>query len=395
MKTRTGLDILVHDVNLQNSFKGNIALLCSNASVDANLMPAALSFKKMFGNRFIKLFGPQHGFFTNAQDNMIETDHIIHPFLNIPVYSLYSETRIPTVSMLEGIKHLFVDLQDIGCRMYTYIYTLTLLIDACEDIDIEIVILDRPNPLNGETLEGNILDLKFSSFIGLYPIPVRHALTIGEVALMHQQFWSKNNTKINIVKMQNWTRNMFFEDTKLPWILPSPNLPRTESALTFPSLVLFEGTVLSEGRGTTQPLEIVGHPKIASYAFFSHHLEHSLKKTKLKGVAIRPINFTPTFDKHKEKVCGGFQLHITDKNSYQPWRTGQWLMQELFHYLEDDFKWLSPPFEYDYTNFPIDIINGTDTLRHWVENKEPLDFLNSLEEFDEYKNQLNSIKLYH
>jgi uncharacterized protein YbbC (DUF1343 family) len=167
MKTRTGLDILVHDVNLQNSFKGNIALLCSNASVDANLMPAALSFKKMFGNRFIKLFGPQHGFFTNAQDNMIETDHIIYPFLNIPVYSLYSETRIPTVSMLEGIKHLFVDLQDIGCRMYTYIYTLTLLIDACEDIDIEIVILDRPNPLNGETLEGNILDLKFSSFIGL------------------------------------------------------------------------------------------------------------------------------------------------------------------------------------------------------------------------------------
>ena len=160
MKVLTGLDILSKNTNLQKKFKGTIALLCNNASIDTDYTPAALKFKEMFGDRFIKLFGPQHGFSTDAQDNMIETDHFIHPYLKIPVYSLYSETRIPTDEMLNGINHFFVDLQDIGARMYTYIYSLTLLLEKCSDKNIDIVILDRPNPLNGITLEGNILDVK-------------------------------------------------------------------------------------------------------------------------------------------------------------------------------------------------------------------------------------------
>ncbi|MCB0473132.1 MAG: DUF1343 domain-containing protein, partial [Flavobacteriaceae bacterium] len=216
-QVKTGLEILVADTDLQKRFKGTVALLCHNASVDATFSHAALLFKKIFGARFIRLFGPQHGFATDAQDNMIETDHYVHPYFNIPVYSLYSETRIPTDTMLEGVDHLFVDLQDVGCRMYTYIYTLTLLLEKCSGKNIEVIVLDRPNPVNGTDIEGNILDPEFESFIGRHPIPVRHGMTIGEVALMHQQFWTGEKANVQIIKMHYWKREMYFEDTGLPW----------------------------------------------------------------------------------------------------------------------------------------------------------------------------------
>lgn len=393
-RVATGLEVLINDSTLQQKFKGNVALLCHNASIDANYTPAALKFKELFGNRFIKLFGPQHGFSTDAQDNMIETDHFIHPYFNIPVYSLYSETRTPTDQMLDQIDHLFVDLQDVGCRMYTYIYTLTLLLDKCADKHIEVIVLDRPNPLNGNTLEGNILDTDFTSFIGLHPIPVRHGMTIGEVGLMHQQYWAKNKADYSVIRMQNWKREMFFEETGLPWLLPSPNLARPESAYTFPGIVLFEGTELSEGRGTTQSLEIVGHPKLKPYEFYEDHLKEVLNTIQLPGVAFRPITFLPTFQKQVDSICGGLQMHITDKKICQPWRAGQLVMRELYKYLGSDFKWKNPPYEYDYTNMPIDIINGTDKLRHWVENNGDMTALDAFEDFYTYKNQLATVKLY-
>ncbi len=394
MKVHTGLDILTKDKNLQNKYNGNVALLCHNASIDSTYTHAALKFKEIFGSRFVKMFGPQHGFSTDAQDNMIETDHFIHSYFNIPVYSLYSETRIPTDEMLEGIDHFFIDLQDVGCRMYTYIYTLTHILEKCIDKNIEIIVLDRPNPLNGVELEGNILEPEFESFIGRHPIPVRHAMTIGEVALMHQEFWAKKKIKLDVIKMNNWKREMFFEDTKLPWLLPSPNLARSKSAFTFPAIVIFEGTLLSEGRGTTQSLEIVGHPNIEPYSFYKTHLSHSIKKSKLKGFALRPITFLPTFQKQANKVCGGFQIHITDKKIFQPWRVGQLLMREIHHHLGNDFEWKKPPYEYNYTQKPIDIINGTDKLRLWVENNESIEKLTAFENLENYRNQLNKIKIY-
>lgn len=390
----TGLDVLLADKNLQQKFKGTIALLCHNASVDQKYTHAVMLFKKIFAKRFVKIFGPQHGFSSDAQDNMIETDHSIHSFFKIPVYSLYSETRVPTDEMLEGIDHLFVDLQDVGCRMYTYIYTLTLLLEKCSAKDIEVIVLDRPNPLNGVSLEGNTLDVAFKSFIGLHPIPVRHGMTIGEVAMMHQEFWVIEKTNLNVIKMKNWDRNMYFEDTKLPWLLPSPNLARVESSFTFPSAVLFEGTNLSEGRGTSQPLEIVGHPAIKAYEFFSNNLNDNLKMSKLEGVAIRPITFLPTFQKQKGKVCGGFQIHVTDRNKFKPWRTGQFLMRELYNYLGDEFTWNQPPYEYNYKHLPIDIINGTDKLRKWVEKNNTVRELDGFETLETYKKLLDAIKLY-
>ena len=394
MKVYTGLDVLIKDKTLQNKFKGNVALLCHNASVDSNFKHATLSFKEIFNSKFVKIFGPQHGFSTDAQDNMIESNHFIHPYFNIPVFSLYSETRVPTDKMLEGIDHLFVDLQDVGCRMYTYIYTLTLLLEKCANNEVQIVILDRPNPINGIDIEGNILDLKFESFIGRHPIPVRHAMTIGEVALMHQTFWTQNKANVLVIKMKYWNREMYFSDTNLPWISPSPNLARNESTYTFPSAVLFEGTNLSEGRGTGQSLEIVGHPKIEPFSFYEKKLKDSVKKSKLEGFVVRPITFLPTFDKHANIVCGGFQIHVTDLKAFKPWRVGQFILKELFNYLGENFNWRNPPYEYNYTQKPIDIINGTDDLRFWIENNESIEKLDTFENLANYKGQFEAIKIY-
>ncbi len=393
-KVLSGLDVLAKDIKLQETFKGNVALLCHNASVDGGLVHAAYRFKEMFGERFIKLFGPQHGFSTDVQDNMIETDHTVHPYFDIPVYSLYSETRIPADGMLEGIDHLFVDMQDVGCRMYTYIYTLTLLLDKCASQDIEVIVLDRPNPLNGLDLEGNILEMEFASFIGLHPIPVRHAMTIGEVAVMHQKYWVASSCNFKVIKMQGWEREMYYGDTGLPWLLPSPNLPRVESAFTFPATVMFEGTKLSEGRGTTQSLEIVGHPSIEPYEFYENHLSNVMMDSGLKGFAIRPITFLPTFQKHADKPCGGFQIHVTDKKTFAPWKVGQLLMRELYNRLGEEFQWKEPPYEYNYENMPIDIINGSDQLRKWVENNGKLEELKEMEQLESYQEMLSSIKLY-
>jgi len=394
MNVITGLDVLINDNNLQDKFKGTIALLSHNASVDCSFTHAAVKFKEIFSDRFVKLFGPQHGFATDVQDNMVESNNYIHPYFNIPVYSLYSEIRIPTDEMLEGIDHLFIDLQDVGCRVYTYIWTLTLLLEKSIGKNIEIIVLDRPNPINGVDIEGNILEPEYTSFVGLHQIPMRHGMTIGEVALMHQKYWTKEKVNLQIIKMQGWKREMFFEDTGLPWILPSPNLARAESACAFPATVLFEGTLLSEGRGTTQSLEIVGHPKIEPFSFYKNHLYSSIKKSKLEGFVLRSITFLPTFQKHSNIVCGGFQVHITDKKTYKPWRIGQFIMRELYHYLGDDFKWKEPPYEYNYNQKPIDIINGTDKLRHWVESNESIEALDTFEELDVYKHQFNEIKIY-
>ncbi|UJH66681.1 exo-beta-N-acetylmuramidase NamZ domain-containing protein [Allomuricauda sp. SCSIO 65647] len=393
-RVKSGLDVLYGDKGLQDSFKGNVALLCHNASVDGELVHATYRFEDIFGERFVKIFGPQHGFSTDAQDNMIETDHTVHPYFNVPVYSLYSETRVPTDEMLEGIDHLFVDMQDVGCRMYTYIYTLTLLLEKCASKDIEVIVLDRPNPLNGIDLEGNLLDMNFASFIGLHPIPVRHGMTIGEVAEMHQKYWVSEKANMRVIKMQGWSREMYYEDTGLPWLLPSPNIPRIDSTFTFPATVVFEGTELSEGRGTTQSLEIVGDPKIEPYSYYKKHLSKAMRDTGLKGFALRPITFLPTFQKHADRPCGGFQVHVIDRKTFTPWKVGQVLMRELYRHLGDEFQWKEPPYEYDYENMPIDIINGSDRLRHWVEKDGSLEALKEMEQYESYIDDFDSIKLY-
>ena len=219
-------------------------------------------------------------------------------------------------------------------------------------------------------------------------------MTIAEVALMHQRYWIDEQANLRIIKMTGWERTMYFEDTKLPWALPSPNIARPESTLTFPATVIFEGTKLSEGRGTTQSLEIIGHPEIKPFLLFEKHLLEAFRQSGLSGFAIRPITFLPTFQKHADRTCGGFQIHITDRKAFKPWRVGQFLQREMYRLMGAHFEWKEPPYEYNYELLPIDIINGTDKLRKWVEGNGSLKELDSFENLDGYLAQLAEIKIY-
>ncbi|MCO4754363.1 MAG: DUF1343 domain-containing protein [Bacteriovoracaceae bacterium] len=391
----SGIDVLESDPKLQKEFSGNIGLLCHSASVNKDLDHSLQAMLKMFPGQVKKIYGPQHGFVTDVQDNMIETDHTFHPFFKLPVYSLYSETRIPTDEMLEGIDHLFVDLQDVGTRIYTYIYTLTLLLEKCADKDIEIIVLDRPNPINATDIEGNILDENYASFVGRHPIPVRHGLTIGEVAMMHQKYWAKKKTNVRVIQMKNYKRDMSFEDTGLPWVMPSPNLPTVEGCYTFVGTVLFEGTNISEGRGTTRSLEIVGHPKIKPWEL-EQQLKDMFSENKLEGVKLRPINFMPTFQKHAGVACGGYQIHVTDRSKFKSWHVSQLLCQKFYQVLGADFKYKEDPYEYEFDKNPLDLINGTDKIRHWMEQGGSFEQLIDLEMDgrEQYLIQRESILLY-
>jgi uncharacterized protein YbbC (DUF1343 family) len=394
-QTQTGLMRLKNETSLQNLFSGKVAYLCHSASINQNYQHGLEDMIHIFGDRLIKIFGPQHGFVTDVQDNMVESNHYVHPYFKRTVYSLYSETRIPTDEMLEGIDHFFVDLQDVGNRIYTYIYTLTHLLEKCAEKNIEVIVLDRPNPINCVDMEGNILDVNFASFVGRHPMPVRHAMTIGEVGLMHQKYWAEKKANYRVIPMENYKRSMSFEDTKLPWVLPSPNLATIEAAYTFNTTVMYEGTNISEGRGTTRALEIIGHPKLEAFSFYHEHLKHVLKENNLQGFELRPLVLQPTFQKHAGVPCGGYQIHVTDRKLFTPWKLGQILMREFYHHLKSDFKWKEPPYEYVQDKMPIDVINGSDKIRQWIENNGNLSTLKKMEEgIPKFQEQLNSIKLY-
>ncbi len=395
-KSITGLNRLCQDSTWQKKIKGNIAYLCHQASIDQHYNWGPALLQKKFGARLVALWGPQHGLVTNVQDNMVETQDFIHPYFKIPVHSLYSQTRSPTEKMLKNINTLIIDLQDVGTRVYTYIWTLSHIMEACANRDITVVILDRPNPINGITIEGNILEPAFSSFVGHFPFPMRHAMTIGEVAKYFQKYFSNRlNCNLEIIPMENWERAFYFDQTALPWVLPSPNLPSSESSLTFPATVLFEGTNISEGRGTTKSLEILGHPSIEPCSLVDR-LEQELKNAKLEGQKLRPMYFQPMFQKHTGKSCGGFQIHVTDRNKFMPWKVGQSICKFLYHDLKSDFEWKSPPYEYEYKKLPIDLINGSDKIRLWIEKNGNIEELSSLEmvQMEEFKQKRSEILIY-
>ncbi|MEI8347233.1 MAG: DUF1343 domain-containing protein, partial [Pseudomonadota bacterium] len=361
MPVLTGLGNLIQNVSLQKKIKGNIAYLCHSASVTADFTHGIIHLQKIFKKRLTKLLGPQHGLVTNVQDNMVESVNFLHPYFELPVYSLYSHTRKPTPEMLEGIDTLIVDLQDVGTRVYTYISTLGLCLEACAPLGIEVVVLDRPNPVGGEIIEGSMLQEEFQSFVGFRPMPMRHGMTMGEMALFYQKLYFPV-AKLSVIPMKGWKRKMFWKDTGLPWVNPSPNLTTPDSALTFVGTVLFEGTNISEGRGTTRSLEIIGHPDIEPFSFLEKLHPH-LKKAKLEGFVLRPLYFQPTFQKHAGKSCGGFQIHVTDPLKFRPWKLGQLLCQQLYQHLGQAFEWKAPPYEYEYEKLPIDLINGSDGPR--------------------------------
>lgn len=393
-KTITGVEKLINDQALQSKIKGNIAVLCHSASITSDFTIIVSHLKKIYGERLKSIWGPQHGFVTDVQDNMIETKSFHHQYFDLPVHSLYSKHRVPTEKMLAGIDTIIVDLQDVGCRVYTYISTLALIMEACQQRDIKIVVLDRPNPVGGEIIEGMVLEQLYKSFVGHAAIPLRHGLTIGEFAQFMQKV-GKIDCQLDVIPMQHWQRQQHFSDTGLPWAMPSPNLPTMSSALNFCNTVHFEGTKISEGRGTTRSLEILGHPKIECYSF-SEKCNAVLTQQKLKGVMLRPLNFMPTFQKHRGKTCGGFQLHITDAKIYRPWTVGQILLREFIQQLGSDFKWNEDMYEYETEHLAIDYINGGNELRHWALNNGHMGELKILENkgLSEYMDQRAGILIY-
>ncbi len=315
------------------------------------------------------LFSPQHGLFAEKQANMVPSEDTIDPVLNIPVFSLYGKTRMPTEAMLEPIDILIIDLQDVGTRVYTFIYTMALCLRAARAHHKQVLVLDRPNPIGGNRIEGNCLKPEYASFVGMYPIPMRHGLTIGELALLFNDHFGIG-CELHVTPMAGWKREMLFLDTGLAWIPPSPNLPTPTSALVYPGQVLWEGTNVSEGRGTTQPFEIFGAP-----FFDTGRLEAWIPKDKLAGGHLRPLAFEPTSDKWEKTLCRGFQLHIIDPEIYRPYRTTLTLLQAVVCVQPEAFHWKSPPYEYEFEKLPFDLITGDRSVRKAVEDLVPLEDL--------------------
>ena len=361
----TGLERLLQAPHLLAE-SGNLALLYNQASVDSAFRPAPDLLNAAFPGRLKVLFGPQHGIAGTEQANMVETAHAVHPSLGIPVHSLYSEIRKPTDSMLENVDTVIVDIQDIGARVYTFATTVMHMMEACAEADVAVIILDRPNPINGRDVEGNVLDEEFSSFVGPRPIPMRHGLTLGELMRLYNEQYDIK-CRLTVIPMSGWRRNMYFEDTGLPWVLPSPNMPLVETALVYPGQVTLEGTNLSEGRGTTRPFEIFGAPY-----FETRILAEAIEPETLNGVLLRETSFVPTFDKWAGQVCKGFQIHVVDRDAYRPYRCSLALIGAVIKLYPEDFRWAEPPYEYVSDKLPIDVIIGKSTLRRDLEEGRPI-----------------------
>jgi uncharacterized protein YbbC (DUF1343 family) len=344
-----------------------IGLLCNPASVDRNFSHAGELIRRKFPDRLKALYSPQHGFFAEKQDNMIESNDMVHPSSKIPVFSLYGRTRIPEKTMLDPIDILIIDLQDVGTRVYTFIYTVSYCLEAAKKYGKKVVILDRPNPVTGCMTEGNLLTLECASFVGRYPIPMRHGLTIGELSLLINQDYHIG-ADLEVIPMQGWKRKMFFQDTGLPWISPSPNLPSPVSAMVYPGQVLWEGTNVSEGRGTTLPFEIFGAPFMNPELLLS-----TLDKNKLPGIILRPVVFEPTSNKWKGSACKGLQIHVTNPYEFMPYITTLRLLQAVISHHGDRFQWKRPPYEYEFERQPIDLIIGDQTIRRRIENLDDID----------------------
>jgi uncharacterized protein YbbC (DUF1343 family) len=368
MLTKTisiGLENLLAD--LPSSLAGKrLGLLSNQASTDRNLVHARVLLQQRFGSHLTCLFSPQHGFFCEKQDNMIESGHEIDRVTGLPLFSLYGESRRPSQAMFDHLDVLLIDLVDVGTRVYTFLYTMVYCLQAAAEYGKRVVVLDRPNPVGGVAVEGNILDPKCASFVGLYPLPMRHGLTFGELALyLNQEFHL--GADLEVVPMQGWKRSMMFRDTGFPWVFPSPNMPTPETALVYPGQVIWEGTNVSEGRGTTLPFELVGAP------FWEHDpILQALAQTDLPGCLLRPLVFEPTSGKWAGQACVGFQLHVTNARTFLPCRTSLALLQAILQLYPDDFRYKEPPYEYEYERLPMDLILGDQEVRQELEAGRPL-----------------------
>jgi uncharacterized protein YbbC (DUF1343 family) len=363
---KSGLEMLLKE--FPSELKGKrVGILCHAASVARDFSHIIDIFFERKDCFLSAIFGPQHGLFGETQDNMIEWTGEKHPAFDLPVFSLYGEHRKPTASMLDKIDSLIIDLQDVGARLYTYVWTIKLCMEACIEAGIPVWILDRPNPVAPIDFDGPVLKEPFFTFVGGACIPLCHRMTIGEIA-----FWIKEKQMqkcdLRIIKMGGWNRSMMFSQTGLPWVIPSPNMPTVNTAVVYPGTVLIEALNLSEGRGTTMPFELFGAPFIDPV-----RLKKNLDKRNIPGCTFRVHNFIPTFNKFKGLQCGGLQIHVTDISSYRPVSAALEIFDAIIETTSAGaLKFNPPPYEYEYNLIPFDILSGDSKMRETLQNKGSL-----------------------
>jgi uncharacterized protein YbbC (DUF1343 family) len=383
-----GIDLLA-----SNRFKlltGMNVGLCTNiSSCDSQLQPTITLFEQQRNFNFNVVFTPEHGLFSALQDQKKSSD-FYDKKKNIKIHSLYGERLVPDIAVIKKLDCIVIDLQDIGTRYYTFLWSAILLIQKCALLKKKIIILDRPNPLDGVTLEGPVLEPHFSSFVGLYPIPVRHGLTIGELCtLINTEFTI--SADITVVRMKQWRRCHYYNDTGLPWTVPSPNMPTLSTALVYPGMCLLEGTNISEGRGTTRPFEIVGAPWVDPLLLIK-----SLEKEKLPGVQVRPTFFIPTFNKYKNELCGGLHIYVSNRKRFNSVLTGLVIIKTIKKLYPDTFRWRQPPYEFEKKILPFDILIGNAWVREAMNRKQSITVMRRkwLKELNEFKKIRKKYLLY-
>lgn len=388
-KVLTGLDRLRSE-NFRDFKSARLGLLSNQASIDSQFIHAKEIISERFPGQLKALFGPQHGHGGEDQDNMIETGHSLDKGLKIPVLSLYSDSRTPLPEMLDLIDVLIIDLQDVGTRVYTFASTMLNCLKAAKSNGKKVVVLDRPNPLGGEMLEGNILKPELYSFVGPFRLPMRHGLTMGELAkIFNKALYIGCDLKI--IPMKGWRREMLWPETGLTWAMPSPNMPIVETSFVYPGQVIWEGTNISEGRGTCRPFEIFGAPFLKTEI-----IKERVPKESFKGCYLRAISFKPTFNKWEGLICHGFMIHILDNRLFRPFLASVTMLKTIIETHGDDFQWKKPPYEYVYDKLPIDVILGNSDLRKDIEKGNEISEINRkyLSEYKEFTEWRRSYLLY-
>jgi len=359
-RVQTGLERLASNppARLKNA---NLGIVANQASVGPGYEHAVHLIDRCLPGCLKTIFGPQHGYYGDKQDNMVESNSAVDPASGRNIYSLYGRTRKPEPEMLEGLDVLLIDLVDIGTRVYTFASTMAYCLEAAAQVGLEVLVLDRPNPIGGLAVEGNLLQPDCASFVGLFPLPMRHGLTVGELARFIAGRLDPAPA-LEVVPLSGWGRWMYFNQTGLPWVMPSPNMPSPDTAWLYPGQVIWEGTCVSEGRGTTRPFHLFGAPFIDS-----GQLKAELESYDLPGAVFRRAVFEPTFNKYQNQVCHGLEIHPADHLKYQPYLTSLTILEVLLRLYPDQVEWLPPPYEYEYERLPMDLILGDRRVRQGLE----------------------------
>lgn len=382
MALRFGIDHFCANLD-QFAANQNFGLITNPSGIDSELVSSIDRLHET--GRLVALYGPEHGVRGHVQAGKKVTASR-DPKTDLPVYSLYGDTRKPTAEMLSDVDVLVYDIQDVGCRFYTYLYTLLYALQAAAEFDLPIIVLDRPNPLGGEIVEGNIVEPKLISFVG-YPIPIRYGLTVGEMALYFNTIF-EINAPLQVVPLTGWHRHNYRIEHNMVWVPPSPNMPKLETAFVYPGTCFAEGTNLSEGRGTALPFEIIGAPFING-----DKLAETLNRLHLPGVHFRPTTFTPTFSKYADEQCQGVQLHVLDRVTYRSVQTGLILIKTVAE-LYEEFEFLKPPTVGG--RYFFDLLAGSAQVRKLIDAREPLDIVFSQWEMQqtEFRTQSLPFRLY-